>query len=998
MILNQSKFAKADIWFQRAFQMHQAGNIEEAETLYRKVLKKMPSDLDTLYLLGTACSQLRKPDDAEKYLRKALAINPKHPQALNNMGLTMVALRKEEEAIGYYERALAQSPDYIEAHNNLGNALQILDRLDEAEPHLRRALALSPNYPDALYNLGLVLRGKDRFEEAAQCFLRGIELDPARAVAYDDLGQIYGIWGRFEAALTCFDRAIALNPNSSATHNNRGAMLEELARYDEALAEYECAFELNPNYVTPLWNQAFLFLRQGKLDRGWEKHELRFEDGQALKRFPYPEWDGSSLEDKTILIYAEQGLGDEILFASCFSEMIARAKHCIIECEPRLAPLFVRSFPLATVVGSSRSEIGWLVRVPKIDVQIAAGSIPRFLRPTMDSFPTTRAYLAPDTARVEYWRSRLSQLGPGLKVGICWRSGLAKGARKKLYSDLSQWGEIFRIPGIHFVNLQYDECSDELREAEAKYGVTITNFPDIDLRNQIDESAALMAGLDRVVTAATAVCEIAGSIGIETFRLNPYGKQWEVLGRTDTMPWHPTVKLIDQPSLGDWDTQLAAVANVLREAVEGHTRQIEYISLDGGCELAVRGTLDDLATYVLKEQRGWYESEQTIALSAVQPDSRIVDVGAGIGVFSIQATSRLTNGRGWALTTSASDTDLLMKSRSRSQLDRVLGINIVEPESTLDVAMDRHGLDNITLVRIATEQVNGATLGGATRFFSRNSPLLMFGVRGANVDGPTTQWLTERGYRLYRYVPGIAALLPLMSLEELDAYTLNLFACKEDRAVSLERSGLLVREARALESLPGIDLSYWQELFATMPFAADLVSGWSKSEQEGREPNWEVYWMALNLYAMAALASRPASERYACLQTAFNVMSELLKQNANLPRLLSFCRMLTDLGRREAAVGVLNKVCALLNSGMPLATNEPFLPLADAFVVQTPGNRISDWVLRMILLHRENLRAFSTFFTGQESLPVLEEIRGLAFADENVDRRIELIRKRVGIA
>ncbi len=995
---HKPQMSKADAYFHKAFSLHQAGDVAGAEALYRKALAKAPGDMETLYLLGTACSQQGKAEEAATYLKKALAIDPKHPQALNNMGLTMVALRKEGAAIGYYEQALAQLPDYVEAHNNLGNALQMLDRLDEAESHLRRALALSANYPDALYNLGLVLKGKDRFEEAAQCFLRGIELDPGRAVAYDDLGQIYGIWGRFEAALTCFDRAIALTPNSSPTHNNRGTMLEELPRYDEALAEYERAFALNPHYATPLWNQAFLFLRQGILDRGWEKHELRFEDGHTLKRFPYPVWDGSSLEGKTILIYAEQGLGDEILFASCFPDMIARAEHCVIECEPRLAPLFVRSFPSATVVGSPRSEVSWLTQVPKIDVQIAAGSIPRFLRPTLDSFPTSRAYLVPDAARVEYWRSRLAMLGPGLKVGICWRSGLTKGARKKFYSELTQWGEIFTIPGVHFVNLQYGECADELREAEAKFGVPITVFSEIDLKNDIDDSAALMAGIDVMICASTAVSEIGGAIGVDQFLISVHGRQWDHLGCTEMMPWHPGIRIVQQYTHGDWDTQLASVANALRERGEGQARQVDYVRLEDGVELAVRGVLDDLATYVLKEQRGWYEAEQGVALSAVQPDSRIVDIGAGIGVFSVRAASRLTGGRAWALTTSAAETDLLMKSRSRGGLDKVLGINIMESGSTLDAMLDRQGLDSIALVRIATDQVNAATFAGAARFFANNSPLLMFGVQGTNVDGATVQWLAERGYRLYRCVPGVAALLPLTSIGELDSYTLNLFACKEDRAALLERSGLLIRDVKAPVNLPGIDLPYWQELFATLPFAAGMVDGWSKGGREGREPNWEVYWMALNLHAMAAAASRPGSERYACLQTAFNVMSELLKQNANLPRLLSFSRMLTDLGRREAAVGVLNKICELLHAGMPRATNEPFLPLADAFAMQNPGDRVPDWVLRMILLHRECLRAFSTFFTGQESLPVLEEIRAMGFADEDVDRRIALIRKRAGIA
>jgi tetratricopeptide (TPR) repeat protein len=989
------QMSKGDVLFHKAFAQHQAGNITAAEELYRKALAKAPNDMETLYLLGTACSQQGKPQEAATYLKKALALDPRHPQALNNMGLTLVALRREVEAVDHYERALTLLPDYAEARNNLGNALQMLGRLDEAEPHLRRALELSPRYPEALYNLGLVLKGKDRFEEAAQCFLQGIALDAGRAAAYDDLGQIYGIWGRFETALAYLDRAIALSPDVSATHNNRGTMLEELGRYDEALAEYERAFALNPNQATPLWNQAFLFLRQGILDRGWEKHELRFQDGHTLKRFPYPAWDGSSLEGKTILIYAEQGLGDEILFASCFPEMIVMAKHCVIECEPRLAPLFSRSFPSATVVGSNRTDIGWLLNVPAIDVQVAAGSIPRFLRPTLASFPATPAYLVPEAQRVEYWRSRLATLGPGMKVGICWRSGLTKGARKKLYSELTQWGEIFAIPGIHFVNLQYGECTEELQEASSRFGITITAFPDIDLKNDIDDSAALMAGVDLMICASTAVSEIGGAIGIDQFLISTHGRQWDHLGCTDRMPWHPRIRIFQQPSLGDWDTQLASVANVLREHVEGKAAAIEYVRLSSGEELAVQGALEDPATYVLKEQQGWFEPEHALALRMVRPDMRIVDLGAGCGVFSIPLARRLFDGRLWSMTLTAADTDLLMKSRSRNGLDKILSVGIAEPNLQLDVLMDRYGLDDIAFVRLAADVANVHTLSGATRFFEHNSPLVMFGVRGRDIDGSVVQWFADRGYRLYRNVPGLTALVSLTSISELDSFTSNLFACREERAAVLERDGVLARASQALDSLPGIDLCDWHDYFAPMPYSGNIVDLWERTSD--REPNWEVYWMALNLYARAKSQHGSASERYVCLQTAFNVMGELLKQNANLPRLITYCRILTDLGMREAAVGMLNKVCELLNSGMSRTISEPFLALADTFAERSPGDRIGDWVVAMLLEQRENLRAFSTFFTGQESLAALREVRSMGAAGIDTVRRIALIEARFGI-
>lgn len=999
----KAKISKANQFFQSAFIAHQAGRMEEAETSYRKALRQTPADMETLYLLGTVCSQLGNRDEAVKYLKRSLEIEPDHLEALNNLGLTLKELGKEQEAVTYFVRALALKSDYADALNNLGSALRELGQLDEAELLLRQTLESNPDFANAHYNLGLVLKDKDRFEEATQCFSHGLKLKPDLAIAYDDLGQIYKIWGRYEEALACLDHALALIPNSYSVNNNRGAVLEELGRLDEALAAYERAAILNPDQTTPRWNQAFLFLRQGILDRGWEAHELRLaknaksELQQVFDRFPFPVWDGSSLENKTILIYAEQGLGDEILFASCFVDVIAKARHCVIECTPRLASLFARSFPTATIQGTVRDDIGWLINAPKIDVQIAAGSVPRFFRPTLESFPDKPSYLVADPQWAEYWHSRLALLGPGLKVGICWRSGLTKGERHKFYSELTQWGEIFKIPGVHFINLQYGECAEELREAEDRFGVTITSFPDLDLRNEIDESAALMAGMDLVITAATAVCEIAGALGVESYRLNHYGRQWEVLGSTDRMPWHPSTKLFDQPSQGDWDTQLALVAEALRDKVLGAASAVEFIQLPHGVEIAVDGSLDDLPTYVLKEQHGWFDPEYAFVLGTAQPGMRVVDVGAGVGAYAIPLAKKIAGGKLWAITQTAAETNLLMQSRMRNQLETSVNIAIAGQNLALDSEMDQHGLDDIALVRVAVEFSNPDLFAGSSRFFSSNTPLVMFGIKPGEAAGiEMGNRLMAHGYGLYRLVPGLDLLVPFISVEELDVFSLNLFACKPDRAELLERQGVLLRQLHPLDNLPGIDLKYWQEYLTAMPYAKNRVDGWSNAPQ--KEQGWEVYWMALNLFALAKSANRSTTERYACMQAAGDVMSTLVQEHANIPRLLALCRVLIELGKREAAVNLLNQICILLDSGTTLPFDEPFVALTDAHTLTDPGDQLPEWLVAMILQQREWLRAFSSFFTSQESLPVLEEIQASGFGNEAVGRRLMLIKKRFEIS
>ena len=993
IVINSNKpvdVRKVEQLFQSAFGAHQAGKLEEAKRAYLKVLKLLPADTETLYLLGTACSQTAHFEKASRYLAKALALNPAHPDALNNMGLTLKGLGDPGEALVYYRRALAIRPDYADALNNVGNSLEFLGELDEAEAVLRQALALDPAHADAHCNLGLVLNRQDRFEEAEQSLLRGLQLRPDHSISYDFLGSIYKVWGRFEQALACMNRSIELAPQVYSSRNNRGAILEEMQRFDEAIADYRYAAELVPDNVAARWNQAYLYLRQGVLDRGWEAHELRLTaEGQVSIRFPFPEWDGGSLDGKTVLVYAEQGLGDEIMFANCIPDIIARAGHVVIECAPRLAPLFARSFPGATVVGGDRMQIGWLVDMPPINVQVAMGSLMRFVRPTIDSFPQHDGYLRADTARAAQWRARVALLGPGLKVGICWRSGMLEGERHRLYSVLNEWDEIFAVPGAHFINLQYGECSAELARARDRFGVVITAFEDLDLRNQIDESCALIAGLDLVISAPTALLQTAGALGVPAFVVNSEDKPWNALGRRDILPWYPNSRLFDQPVPGDWTTQLAAIGHAVKEWADAAVASV-FLPLAAGGEVAVNASPDDADHYVLAEQGQWIDAEYGFVLGLAENGMRIVDAGAGVGAYALALAQRIGDGQVVAVTLNADDTALLMQSRRRNRLEYRLDIAFAGERLELDDLLDHRGLDKIALVRLERAVSRVDVLERGKRFFDLNSPLLMFGIgMGEQFDVAVPHWLEEHGYAVYRLVPGLGLLVPCGTTDELDAYALNLFACKPDRAALLECGGKLIRELHKLTVLPGIDLPLWQRYMGALPYSAPRVEAWIASHR--KDPDWEVYWMGLNLFAMAKAGNDMPAERYACLQAADMVLNALLQEHANLPRLLSLCRVMIELGKREMTVGILNQICDLLDAGMSWALDEPLLALSDQDAAWTGASGDPRWVLATVLARRESWRAFSTYFTGEESLPALLEVRTLGYADPDVKRRIRLI-------
>jgi hypothetical protein len=306
-------------------------------------------------------------------------------------------------------------------------------------------------------------------------------------------------------------------------------------------------------------------LTQGKLDEGWQCYRHRYCDGGATgkREFPQPHWGGEDLRDKTILIWESQGIGDEMLFANMFPNLIARSHRCVIECAPKLVPLFGRSFPASLVV--PRTDPPHPATQENIDFQIPAADAAQWLRPRLESFPRHDGYLTADPERVAHWQSRLATLGAGLKVGFCWRSSVASGRRHLHYTSLDQWGPIFAVPGVHFVNLQYDDCAAELAAAHQRFGIPLHAFAEVDLFNDLGEAAALTKAMDLVITAPTAAGRLAAAQGVPTWEMG-CGTTWVSLG-TDHVPWLPSLRLFMRQWNQPWEGIIAALAEQLQARV-----------------------------------------------------------------------------------------------------------------------------------------------------------------------------------------------------------------------------------------------------------------------------------------------------------------------------------------------------------------------------------------------------------------------------------------------
>jgi tetratricopeptide (TPR) repeat protein len=484
-------------------------------------------------------------------------------------------MARNEDAADNFALALAHDDQLAGAWFGYGKLLRRAGRLEQAIVHLKRAVALSSDAFDVWLELGLASNEFGQTEAAALAYEHAIQAAPDQPAGYINLGLLYlSQLGDPRRAEVLFRRAIDLAPDRIEPHANLGLALHEQGRSEESLSNYDRLVEAHPECHEYRWHRGSVRLSIGDYERGWEDHEARkLRVGHWRRPLPFPEWDGNAETARKLLVYAEQGLGDEIMFASCLPDALQMSRQCIIECDARLASLFHRSFPQAQVHGVDRAvdDFAWLAEHPDITAQCAIGSLPQYFRRSSDAFAGRESYLVPDAHLVDRWRNKLGGVGHGLKVGIAWRGGTYKTRRELRSTTLTQWQPIFSVQGALFFALQ-SASQEELQELRETSGGSIHALPDV--AKDFDELAALIAGLDLVITVQGTTAHLAGAQGRPVWILLNRSAEWRYMNTGDRMPWYPSARLFRQPAPGAWDPILRAAARELHAlASEGaHVR------------------------------------------------------------------------------------------------------------------------------------------------------------------------------------------------------------------------------------------------------------------------------------------------------------------------------------------------------------------------------------------------------------------------------------------
>lgn len=540
---------------------HQQGRWDLAAAHYREIIDRQPRRFEALHLLGLLTLQTGDAANAVSWLQRAAKVNPADAATQSLIGVALQSSGQPEASIAFFDRAVRLQPKNAEFHYNLGKALRGVERIDEARACYEAALRLKPDYAEALNNLSETLTSIGKPEEGLKAADDVLRIKPDHAEAWSNRGSALTALRQTQPALDALNRALMLKPNLHKALANRGSVLLSLNRFAEARADFGTAVAIEPNDSLMQWSLSNCQLLTGDFAAGWTGFSTRW-NSTALKGFHpgfrQPQWDGRPTEQR-MLVWGEQGLGDQILFTSMFAETAQRAHRVRFAVAPRLLTLYRRSFDGLQFCAPEEA-----VADQAFDAYICMGDLGRIFRQRTEDFLAHRAaYLRADAARSRELRQQVAQ--PGRPVcGLSWYSNNKEVGREKSIS-LAELSHAFSGLGVSYVDLQYGDTDAERAEVLRDGGIAVDRVPSVDIFNDIDDLAALVDACDVIVTISNTTAHLAGALGKQVFLMLPYsaGRLWCWQADRDDALWYPRVRIFRQPAEGDWASVIAQVRDAL---------------------------------------------------------------------------------------------------------------------------------------------------------------------------------------------------------------------------------------------------------------------------------------------------------------------------------------------------------------------------------------------------------------------------------------------------
>jgi tetratricopeptide (TPR) repeat protein len=616
--------------FRRGVTALRAGNLREAELRLQAVIRTLPNHVPAINLLGIVLAQLGRNGEALSIYDRALALSPDLAESWYGRGMILLAMRRPDEAIASFTRLLAIKPDFTQVHllrakllcdvgdrnaalegiekliaiapglaeawlgrsnvlfesgryeealsaaekatalrpnlaeawHGRGNALNELRRHDEALGAYDKVLALNASSAGGWYGRGNVLNELKRFEDALIAYDKALALDQNFAQGWVGRGNVLNMLKRFDEALAAFARALALQANLAEAWLGRGNVLLELKRVEEALSCYDRAIAIQPDFATAYFNRGRSRLLLGHYDEGWQDYEWRWQARDFLSKRPdskVSNWEGENLSGRHLLVYSEQGLGDIIQFVRYLPLLLQRKCKITFLTSEKLARLVGHSIPSLHVVTALES-------LQEIDAQVALMSLPHFFKTNLSSIPNQVRYLSAEVKIEQAWRERIG--AHGFRIGIAWQGNPVGTIDAGRSVPLKQFVGLSKISGVRLISLQKQVGLDQLADlpGDAKIEVLGDDFdsgPDAFI-----DTAAVMNGLDLIITCDTSIAHLAGALGRRTWVALKHVPDWRWMVDREDTPWYPTMRLFRQNKRDDWGYVFLEIEKCLRELLD----------------------------------------------------------------------------------------------------------------------------------------------------------------------------------------------------------------------------------------------------------------------------------------------------------------------------------------------------------------------------------------------------------------------------------------------
>ena len=586
----------------QAVGLHQSGSLKAAKALYEIILSVHPWHVDALHLLGILAHQTGNSLAALHLIDKAISINSKTATFFNSRGLALIALARHQEALESFGKAIEIDPVSAEAHCNRGSALKGLNEVEKALDSLNAAIRADPHYHLAFFNKGIVLEESGNSQAAVDSFNRAIDIKPDYAEAHCAKGSSLLALQQYPEAISAFDQAIhyksvlaqafcnrgialqrmhqyqraledinhgiSLQPKHAQSYFNRGVLQFQMKDVAGALASYDHAIALEPQNSEAHFNKSLLYLSEKDFEKGWRLYDWRFVNpgqAQAQLKTTLPAWDPNNSAHKRVIVWGEQGVGDQVLFGTLLAEAKSLIADLTVMVDTRLIPLFERSLQGCRFIGMNQS-----INDHDFDAHMPLMSLGRHFRTSEQSFVQSKhPWLVVDLNRTEFLKNELQKEKKWI-CGIAWKSNEKKYGDKKsmrLYDLLP----VLEIPGISFVNLQYGETSEECEDFEKKTGIQVQNCPSVDNYCDLDGHAALIQACDFIVMGSNSTAHVAGSVGKETYLAlsGGQGALWywanQIQGRC---LWYPSVQIFRQEHAGEWAVPVLQIRDAVLKKID----------------------------------------------------------------------------------------------------------------------------------------------------------------------------------------------------------------------------------------------------------------------------------------------------------------------------------------------------------------------------------------------------------------------------------------------